>query len=175
MRQSRVLKKQYRLDDGSERSRKGRGPNSSAGMFELRVVPVVDGTYRLSLLEYPAFDSQQLSERGPIQRSSLRGWHLQITEGSVRIALEESGYKPGDLRWSRRAPFRLNEEEGMRLDLLFRSITGLNKRTKIEDLILGLRHMGREEVAYWHAKITRDNGTTAANGLHAFRTLLGGP
>lgn len=169
------VKKQYRLDDGSGKSKKGRGPTGHADMFELRVAQLDDGTYGLSLLEYPAFDSQQLGRRSPIQRSRLRGWHLQLTEGSVRITLEESGYKPGDLRWSRRAPFYLNEEEGMRLDLLFRSIAGLNKRTKIEDLVLGLRHMGREEIAYWHAKVTRDNGTTAANGLHAFRMLLGGP
>ncbi len=173
--QARVAKRQSRLDDGSGENKKGSIPTSYAGMFELRVVPIDDGTYRLSLLEYPAFDSQQIGKRIPIQRSSLRGWHLQLTEGSVRTALEGSGYKSGDLCWSRRAPFRLNEEEGMRLDLLFRSITGLSKRTKIEDLVLGLRHMGREEVADGHAKVTRDNGTAAANGLHAFRTLFGGP
>ncbi len=171
---AKAAKRHDRLNNVSGERRRVSGPNNHAGMFELRVVPVDDGTYHLSLLEYPAFDSQHLGKRCPVQRSSLRGWHLQLTEGSVRMALEESGYKSGDLRWSRRAPFRLDEEEGMRLDLLFRSIAGLNKRTRIEDLVLGLRHMGREEIAYWHAKVTRENGTNPANGLNAFRILFGG-
>jgi len=142
--------------------------------FELRVVPAKDGTYRLSLLEHPPVDSASRAAGAASPRSALMGWHLQVAEGAVRTTLERCGYRGVDLRWSRRIPFYLPEEEGMRLDLLFRAISRLNKRTRIEDVIIGLRSMGREELSYWHAKATHLNGGRPSDAIRAFRLLFGG-
>ncbi len=142
--------------------------------FELRVLPDRDGTFRLGLYEHAASDSGAKSPRPAKPRSALSGWHLDLSQGTVRMALEDEGYRGADLRHSRRAPFVLSEDEGMRLDLLFRAIQGLNRRSRIEEILLGLRAMSREEVAYWHAKATREQGCRTVNGLRAFRVLLGG-
>ncbi len=149
------------------------GAGRGAG-FELRVVPRKDGTYRLCLFEEPPVDSSAPKVSASSLRSALAGWHLQVSEGAVRASLERSGYRATDLRWSRRAPFLLHEVEGMRLDLLFRAVSGLNKRSRIEDLLIGLRNMGREEIAYWHAKTTHLNGGHHADAIRAFRVLFGG-
>ena len=142
--------------------------------FELRVVPAKDGTYRLALLEHPPADSASRSAGAAALRSALMGWHLQVAEGAVRTTLERCGYRGIDLRWSRRTPFYLPEEEGMRLDLLFRAVSRMNKRTRMEDVIIGLRSMGREELSYWHAKATHVNGGRPSDAIRAFRLLFGG-
>lgn len=97
-----------------------------------------------------------------------------MAEGQVRRALEANGYKSSDLKRTRQIPFRLSEEDGVRLDLAFRAIQGLRQRTRIEDILHGLREMSREEILYWHAKSTRDNGTLAEHGIVALRVLLAG-
>ena len=142
--------------------------------FELRVLPKLDGTYRLALYEQPASDSGARPSRPPAPRSGLSGWHLDLSQGAVRSAIEDQGYRCVDLRYSRRAPFVLSEDEGMRLDLLFRAVGRLNSRSRIEGILLGLQSMSREEVAYWHAKATREQDHRTSNALRAFRILLSG-
>lgn len=142
--------------------------------FELRVVPKDDGTYRLELWEPPPLDSRPRGRRRAHALSSTEGWYLQLVEGHVRRALEASGYKASEVQRTRRVPFRLSEEQGIRLDLAFRAVRGVRQRTRLEDILHGLKEMSREEALYWHAKVTRDNGTLAENGIVALRVLLGG-
>jgi hypothetical protein len=142
--------------------------------FELRVVPLPAGDYRLELWEPPAPDTRPPKRRQSTALSSLHGWHLQLAEGLIRRAIEANGIKPGDLKRTRRAPIRLAEEDGVRLDLAFRAITPLRLRTRIEDILHGIHEMSREEALYWHAKVSRSNGTTADNGIMALRILFGG-
>lgn len=143
--------------------------------FELRIIPREEGDYRLELWEPPAPDSRPTAKRRAGRAlSSVQGWYLELAEGHVRRTLEKNGYKASDLKRTRRTPFKLNEEDGVRLDLSFRAIQGLRQRTRIDDILHGLREMSREEMLYWHAKTTRDNGTLAENGIVAFRILLGG-
>lgn len=142
--------------------------------FELRVVSRPQGDYRLELSEPPAPDSRPPKGRAGRSLSGVEGWYLEMAEGQVRRALEANGYKPSDLKRTRKVPFRLSEEDGVRLDLAFRAIQGLRQRTRIEDILHGLREMSREEILYWHAKSTRDNGTLAEHGIVALRVLLGG-
>lgn len=142
--------------------------------FELRVVPLPQGDYKLELWEPPPPDTRPSRPRRSTPLSSIQGWHLQLAEGLIRRSLEANGYRTSDLRHTRRAPIRLAEEDGVRLDLAFRAVPPLKLRTRIEEILHGIHEMSREEALYWHAKVSRTNGTTAENGLAALRVLLGG-
>lgn len=142
--------------------------------FELKVVPEDKGGYRLELWEPPAKDSRPPKGRRSRPLSSVKGWYLDISSRNIRKALENSGYKYTDLKRTRKTPFRLSEEDGVRLDLAFKAVGNLRLRTRIEDILHGIQEMGREEALYWHAKVTRNNGTDATNALIALRVLLGG-
>ena len=139
--------------------------------FELRVVPRSNGGYRLELYEPPPTDTRPARGRRSIPLSSVQGWYLDLSEAMVRRVLAANGHRASDLKRTRRAPFRLSEEDGVRLDLAFRAINGLRLRTRIEDILHGIQEMSREEALYWHAKVGRNGGM---NGLIALRVLLGG-
>ena len=148
--------------------------NKDSYTFELRVRPKEEGDYALELWELPPGDSQAKPYRRGRKLSQIGGWHLRMVQGTIHRALDAAGYKPILLKRTRRAPFRMDEEIGVHLDLAFRAINGLSKRSRLEEILFGLNAMEREEAFYWHAKVMHDNGTTATNGLKALRTLLGG-
>jgi len=142
--------------------------------FELKVVPTSSGDYKLELFEPPPTDTRPKKGRRSKPLSSVQGWYLELAAINIRRALEANGYKYSDLKRTRRVPFRLSEEDGIKLDLAFRSMQGLRKRTRLEDILYGIQEMSREEALYWHAKISRNNGAQATNALVALRVLLGG-
>lgn len=142
--------------------------------LDLKVVPLDDGTYRLELWEPPAPDTKPPKRRRSEPLSSLEGWHLQLAEGLVKRALESNGYRPSELKRMREKPFNLREEDGVKLDLAFRATGNLKLRTRIEDILHGIKGMSREEALYWHAKVRGNNGGTREEGVKALRLLLGG-
>lgn len=141
--------------------------------FELRVKPEMDDI-RCELFEMPPADSRPGNGKMPEFRSAVSGWQLALTQGAIARVLKNNRYAFSDVKRTRKAPFRLNEEDGVRLDLVFRGTRGLTKRSRIEDIVLGIGCMSREEVYYWHAKVTRSGRKENSNGLKALRTLLGG-
>ncbi len=141
--------------------------------FELRVKPDSDDIM-YELFEMPPADSKPGNGSGPEFRSAVSGWQLALTEGAIARALKNNRYTLSDAKRSRKAPFRLDEEDGIRLDLIFRATRSLTKRSRIEDIVLGIGCMSREEVYYWHAKVTRGSRKENSNGLKALRVLLGG-
>lgn len=141
--------------------------------FELRVRPHEDDI-RCELFEMPPQDSRPGNGKEPELKSSASGWQLAMTQGIVARALKNNKYSLADLKRTRKAPFRLSEEDGTRLDLVFKATHGLAKRSRIEDIMLGIQCMSREEIYYWHAKVTRGIAKENSNGLKALRTLLGG-
>ncbi len=142
--------------------------------YELKVISKPKGDYRLELWEPPPSDTKPQKRRKSRPLSSVQGWYLQLSENLVRKSLRANKYKPSDLKRTRKVPFRLSEEDGIKLDLAFRTITGLRLRTRMEDILHGIQEMSREEALYWHAKVSRNNGTDATNALIALRVLLGG-
>ena len=69
-------------------------------------------------------------------------------------AIRRGGYRPSDLRPTRRQPFRLDEEDGVRLGLLFLALHPLKKPSRMEALVDGIRTMADEELYYWYSKST---------------------
>lgn len=139
--------------------------------FELRV-KVKDDDLRLELFQLPPKDTRDKGKTRLI--SSVDPSHYAMVQAAVAKALKNNDYSFSDVKRTRRAPFRLEEEDGIRLDLVFRGTKGLTKRSRVESIMLGIETMGREEAYYWHAKTTRVEERDNWNGLKALRILLAG-
>ena len=138
--------------------------------FELRVVPRDGGNYGLALYQWLlAANGETLK---PQRLVELAGDSLRAVADHVLEALRKSGYKVTDLSRNRRQPFRLDEETGLRLGLLFLAVKPLTRMDRVEAISNGLRIMPSEEAYYWFSKCTA--GTSAVNSQRALRILLAG-
>jgi len=138
--------------------------------FELRVAPRDGGEYGLALYQWPVAASSQVSK--PQRLVELAGDSLRAVADHVLEALRKSGYKVTDLSRNRRRPFRLDEETGLRLGLLFLAVKPLTRMDRVEAISSGLRAMPSEEAYYWFSKCTA--GASAVNAQRALRILLAG-
>lgn len=144
--------------------------------FELRVVPRSGGDYGLALYQWPvtanAGGNPKAQPTQPQRLVELRGDTLRAVADHVLEALRRGGYKATDLSRERRAPFRLDEETGLRLGLLFLAIKPLTRMDRVEAISGGVRVMPSEEAYYWFSKCTA--GASAVNAQRALRILLAG-
>jgi len=153
------------------------GLNNPPAEFELRVIPIKGGNiYHLAF-------TQNLVEAVPDQpflyhetsastrvKVELGGDTLKAIADHIIDTLRQNVYKPTDLGASRREPFLLNEESGVRLGLIFLAVRKLSKTDRIEAVSHGIRAMTSEELYYWYSKCT--GGLAAERAQTALRTLL---
>ena len=139
--------------------------------YELKVKAREDGL-RLELYQLPAQDTR--GEGKAAQVSAVDPQQFAAVQPAVARALKNNKYSFSDVKRTRKAPFRLIEEDGIRLDLIFRSTKGISKRSRVEDIMLGIASMEREEAYYWHSKMTQGESGQNWNGLKALRILLAG-
>lgn len=137
--------------------------------FELRVAPH-DDDYGLALYQWPVAVNSEISK--PQRLVELAGDSLRAVADHVLEALRKSGYKVTDLSRNRRQPFRLDEETGLRLGLLFLAVKPLTRMDRVEAISSGLWAMPSEEAYYWFSKCTA--GASAVNAQRALRILLAG-
>jgi hypothetical protein len=140
--------------------------------FELKV-KLVDEELILELFELPP-EGERRNGVKPTMMSKLDAEQMALVQVLLSKALRNGGYSISDVKRTRKAPFKLKEEDGIRLDLAFRGSKGISKRSRIEDIVTGISSMGREEAYYWHAKVTRGNDRENWNGIKAMRILLAG-
>ena len=138
------------------------------------VKPLDDGEFACELRIDPIQDSKAPPRRKSKPLSTLSGWHLSVAEGYIKRSIKKEGYNSTDLKRSRKSPFKLGEEQGVKFNLVFRAIRDLKKRSKIEEVILGIEEMSREEALYWHSKVEHDHGKGEQRGMKALRILIGG-
>ena len=166
-----------RLRQGAERIR---AEQRTRRPFELLVVPETvraegQAPYRLALhqrsVEPPAVQETLYSQPPPMGRVvELGGVALRAVASEVIEALRQSGYKPTDLSATRREPFSLSEESGVRLALLFMAVRRLAKVERMDVIAQGIRSMTSEEAYYWYAKCT--GSPAAERAQKALRVLL---
>jgi hypothetical protein len=144
--------------------------------FELRVVPRDGGDYGLALDQWPvaanAGGESNSRPTGPDCLVFLAGDPLRAVADHVLEALRKAGYKATDLSRERQKPFRLDEETGVRLGLLFLAVKPLTRLDRVEAISSALRIMPSEEAYYWFSKCTA--AASAANARRALRILLAG-
>ena len=110
-------------------------------------------------------DKLRLENIVSISGDSLRGVADHVIE-----ALRASGHKATDLSPTRKEPFFLPEEVGVRLGLVFLAVKRLSKPRRIEEISYGIRQMPSEEAYYWYSKCTAAD--TAERAQKALRVLL---
>ena len=144
--------------------------------FELRVVPRKDADYGLALYQWPIAAHGERDARpeatGPERLVEISGEMLRAVADQVLEALRRAGYKATDLSPTRRQPFRLDEETGLRLGLLFLAIRPLSRMDRVEAISAALRTMPSEEAYYWFSKCA--TGADAESARRALRILLAG-
>lgn len=137
--------------------------------FELRLEPAGESGYTLTL--YQAHSGSASNGQEPFSKiEKLSGDRLRAAMEQVLHALRQNGYRPSDLSRTRREPFLLGEEDGVRLGVLFLGIRPLRKFSRIESISERVKGMEPEELYYWFSKTTAPRSGRRA--LRAFRLLL---
>ncbi|MEO3756218.1 hypothetical protein [Streptomyces sp. B6B3] len=84
-------------------------------------------------------------------------------------AMKRSGHRPSVLTFTRKAPIRLTEPDGVRLALILLATQPIAKHQRVRALIAGINAMSTEETYYWYSKCI---GVDAKRARKALRTLL---
>lgn len=123
--------------------------------FELRVVPNGSREYWLALYEMPA-RSQNLEgdSHDWHQVVRVRGVPMRAVIDQIMATIKKAGYRASDLAKTRKAPFHLAEEPGLRLGLLMLAVKPLRKTSRMADISEQVQSMTDEEAYYWFSKIT---------------------
>ena len=124
---------------------------SVASAFELRVHPRDDLGYGVAL--YSA--GSHPGDCGSAGELVIQVWGdpLHGIFDRVLAAIRRAGYRSSDLSSKRRAPFRIAEEDAVRLGLLFAALKPLRKHRRIEEVARAVSSMEREEAYYWFSKV----------------------
>jgi len=126
--------------------------------FELRVVPEGPSDYWLALYEMPARSRNlQGNSQQWQQVVRVRGIPMRAIIDQVLATIKQAGYRASDLSRSRKAPFQLAEEPGVRIGLLMLGVKPLRKTSRMTDISEQIRSMTDEEAYYWFSKTTDAN------------------
>lgn len=121
--------------------------------FELRVHPRDGLGYGVALHRV---GGSQPGDGGTGGEVVVRVWGdpLLCILDQVLATIRRAGYRSTDLGAKRRAPFRIAEEDAVRLGLLFAALKPLRKHRRIEEVARAVSSMEREEAYYWFSKVT---------------------
>ncbi|MCZ1002043.1 hypothetical protein O1M63_34885 [Streptomyces mirabilis] len=84
-------------------------------------------------------------------------------------AVKRSGHQPSVLTFTRKAPIRLTEPDGVRLALILLATQPIAKHVRVRAVVAGINAMSTEETYYWYSKCI---GVDANRARKALRTLL---
>jgi hypothetical protein len=137
--------------------------------FELRVEPET-GDYALALYRLPARGEDAGESDGWQFVVRVEGVPMRAVVEQVMATIKQAGYRPTDLARSRKMPFALSEELGVRLGLLMLAVKPLRKTSRLADVSEHIRGMTAEEAYYWFSKVTDNRQGRRAQ--KALRILL---
>lgn len=120
--------------------------------FELRVLSRDGLEYGVALYRVEV----QRGNADPAGELVIRVWGDPLLGVLDRVlaAIRRGGYRSTDLSAKRRAPFRISEEDAVRLGLLFAALKPLRKHRRIEEVARAVSSMEPEEAHYWFSKVT---------------------
>jgi hypothetical protein len=119
---------------------------TSAPVFEVRMIRHGAADTEVEVWQLPSLASPQLS--APVRLAGLRGRNLELIEHRVLKLLRQAGLRFAPLS-DRKEAHPLNEDEALRLGLLFRTLAPMRSRDNIRAVAEGIEAMGREEASYW--------------------------
>lgn len=145
-------------------------PRRNEPQFELRVVSRAGEAYGLALYQNRV-GSHTTNGHAEARVVEVWGDPLKSVIHQVLDAVRRSGYRPSEVSRSRKAPFVLREEDGVRLGLLFLAVKPLRKLSRVEAISERLRGMEPEELFYWFSKSTTEEGE-GRKAQRALRILI---
>lgn len=80
-------------------------------------------------------------------------------------AMRQAGHQPSVLSFTRKAPIRLGEAEGVRLALILIATQPISKHERVRALVAGINAMSTEETYYWYSKCISINAVRARKAL----------
>lgn len=138
---------------------------SASRAFRITVVPGKNDSYGLILEETYGESGNALTSRVVATTPAQTG---RITE-AVFAAARGSGHSPSILAFTRKAPIRIDEVNGVRLSLILLTTQPIAKHARVCAIVAGINAMSVEETYYWYSKCI---GTEASRARKALRTLL---
>lgn len=88
---------------------------------------------------------------------------------ALLAAVRRANHQSGVLAFTRKAPIRLGEAEGVRLALVLLATQPVAKHERVRAIVAGINAMSTEETYYWYSKCV---GVDASRARKAIRTLL---
>lgn len=139
--------------------------------FELRVETETPGQYGLSLYRMPA-RGESLNGNSDHWQMVVRvfGTPMQAMMDQILSTIRQSGYRPSDLSRSRKTPFHLDEERGVRIGLAMLAVKPLRKTSRMSEVSEQIQGMAAEEAYYWFSKATDQQ--VGRRSQKALRVLL---
>ncbi|MFH1572921.1 MAG: hypothetical protein ABIG68_03005 [Acidobacteriota bacterium] len=124
----------------------------------MRVEPDKSQDYGLALYRMPARGEHLNGSAAEWQQVvRVRATPMRAVMDQILGTIKKAGYRPSDLSRSRKTPFQLTEEPGVRLGLLMLAVKPLRKASRMHDIADHIQAMADEEAYYWFSKST-DNG-----------------
>lgn len=116
-------------------------------LFELRIHGEPGGEVSLAIWQLPGPATPRLSS--PECTATLAGRPLRLIESRVVRRLKEAGIRVSGLRPGEVRRNDLDEEHGLNLALLFRTLAPMRSVERIRLVADGIDRMSREEAGYW--------------------------
>jgi hypothetical protein len=123
--------------------------------FELRIESSADGDYGVALFRHPARGESSNGTAHELQLViRVHGTPMRSVMDQILATIKQAGYRPSDLSRSRKTPFLLPEEPGVRLGLLLLAVKPLRKSSRMAEISEQVHAMADEEAYYWFSKMT---------------------
>ncbi len=119
---------------------------TSTPLYEVRFRRHGPADSEIEIWQVPSSATPQIKE--PLRVAGLRGRNLELVEHRVLRRLGNAGIKV-DLADKSGGGRLLDEDNALRLGLLFRVLAPMSHLERMRAVADGVEAMGREEAAYW--------------------------
>jgi len=120
-------------------------------------------------------------KRGQFRKlADTYGWRLSLVEPYVKEIVKINNQKNGtQMNLNKKKvnqkleqkKLQIDEEDGVRLALLFKTVSRIRKMSKVDKILLNVKSMSREEAYYWYSKVFTNR--RKQSGVRALRILIG--
>jgi len=115
--------------------------------YDLRAFARALGDLELEVWQLPSPATPSLA--APRRIAGLHGANLDVVEYRLFKSLRASHIDVTGLKLGQKKDWLLDEDQALRLGLLFRVLAPMRRRDNIGLCMAGIEAMGREEAAYW--------------------------
>ena len=137
--------------------------------FRLSIEPFRNNEVMMTVVE----QANGTPRPGPGELVRLWGLPLHMAFNAITELARQSGNPPSALRPGARKAVQLDEDQGVRVALIFLSVKPLRKPERMQAVIDGIHRMSREEASYWFARtLTPESESARRRALRALRIML---